>query len=342
MTNPEDEENFSEPTAEDLDSLEDFDLDLDFDDPELDLNLGDDDAEEDAEDTEEADVRISFDEDTAEEEPAAPDVQIDLGATDTATEDAADDDEELDLDTLTDSAEEPAEELSISLSFDEDEETAAPSEDEEPATDEEALEAAMEELRTELRMKPGDWYVVHTYSGMEKRVKQNIESRAASLNMEDYIFDVRVPTEDVTEIRNGNKKTVTRTVLPGYVLVCMELTDQSWSTVRHTQSVTGFVGNGNDPIPLSLSEVEQMLAPSVQAQVTAQAVRAQKSVRPKKIEVADFSVGDSVMVTDGPFAGVHASITEINANSQRLKALVEILGRETPVDLTFSQIQRID
>lgn len=339
MSNPpEDEENFSEPTAEDLDNLEDFDLDLDFDDPpELDLNLGDDD--EDDEDAAE-DVQISFaDDDATEETPAASDVRIDLAATDqvAAPESAAD--EELDL-----SGTEPTEELSISLDFDAEEDTAAgTTESAEPTTDEEALEAAMEELRAELRAKPGDWYVVHTYSGMEKRVKQNIESRAASLNMEDYIFDVRVPTEDVTEIRNGNKKTVTRSVLPGYVLVCMELTDESWSAVRHTQSVTGFVGNGNDPIPLSLSEVEQMLAPSVQAEVARQAVHAQKSVRPKKIEVADFSVGDSVMVTDGPFAGVHASITEINANSQRLKALVEILGRETPpVDLTFSQIQRID
>ena len=181
--------------------------------------------------------------------------------------------------------------------------------------------------------------MVHTYSGMENRVLQNLENRVSSLNMEDFIFEIVVPTEEVTEIRNGQRKQIKRTVLPGYVLVRMDLTDESWSTVRHTPSVTGFVGHSNQPVPLSLDEVEKMLAPSVAAAATAASDSPNR--RKKKVEVADFAVGDSVMVVDGPFAGVHATITEINVNAQRLKALVEILGRETPVDLTFPQIQKV-
>jgi transcription termination/antitermination protein NusG len=198
---------------------------------------------------------------------------------------------------------------------------------------------ALEAFRSELRRKPGEWYVVHTYSGMENRVLQNLENRVSSLNMEDYIYEIIVPTEEVTEIRNGQRKQVKRTVLPGYVLVRMDLTDESWSTVRHTPSVTGFVGHSNQPVPLSYDEVEKMLAPAVLAAATATSEGPTR--RRKKVEVADFAVGDSVMVVDGPFAGVHATITEINVNSQRLKALVEILGRETPVDLTFPQVQKV-
>jgi transcription termination/antitermination protein NusG len=210
----------------------------------------------------------------------------------------------------------------------------------EPEDDEtDAGSAALEAFRAELSSKPGDWYVVHTYSGMENRVLQNLENRVSSLNMEDYIFEIVVPTEEVTEIRNGQRKQVKRTVLPGYVLVRMDLTDESWSTVRHTPSVTGFVGHSNSPVPLSLDEVEKMLAPAVVAAATAGGEGPTR--RKKKVEVADFAVGDSVMVVDGPFAGVHATITEINVNNQRLKALVEILGRETPVDLTFPQIQKV-
>ena len=199
---------------------------------------------------------------------------------------------------------------------------------------------ALAKFHNELHSKFGDWYVVHTYSGMENRVLQNLENRVSSLNMEDFIFEIVVPTEEVTEIRNGQRKKVKRTVLPGYVLVRMDLTDESWSTVRHTPSVTGFVGHSNQPVPLSLDEVEKMLAPSVIA-AAATANSEGPSRRKKKVEVADFNAGDSVMVVDGPFAGVHATITEINANAQRLKALVEILGRETPVDLTFGQIQKV-
>jgi len=225
----------------------------------------------------------------------------------------------------------------IDLNFGEPEPEEEDEDDEEEES--EAGTNALEAFRSELRAKLGDWYVVHTYSGMENRVLQNLENRVSSLNMEDFIYEIIVPTEEVTEIRNGQRKQIKRTVLPGYVLVRMELTDESWSTVRHTPSVTGFVGHSNSPVPLSLEEVEKMLAPAVIA--AANAASDTPSRRKKKVEVADFAVGDSVMVVDGPFAGVHATITEINVNNQRLKALVEILGRETPVDLTFPQIQKV-
>ena len=188
--------------------------------------------------------------------------------------------------------------------------------------------------------------MVHTYSGMENRVKSNLENRIISLNMEDYIHEVVVPTEEVAEIKNGQRKMVNRTRFPGYVLVRMDLTDESWAAVRHTPSVTGFVGHGHQPVPLSMDEVENWLAPTFAAprprpppRATAPAAAAQPAKRP--VEVADFDVSDSVMVVDGPFATLHATITEINADTQRVKALVEIFGRETPVELSFSQIQKV-
>ncbi|WP_204163688.1 transcription termination/antitermination protein NusG [Nocardioides solisilvae] len=205
----------------------------------------------------------------------------------------------------------------------------------------------LEQFRRELWAKPGDWFVVHTYSGMEKRVKANLENRIQALDMGEYIHEIVVPTEEVAEIKNGQRKMVTRTVLPGYVLVRMDLTDESWSAVRHTPSVTGFVGHSHNPVPLSLSEVESMLAPSAVAVAEAEAEAAggksggAPAAAKKPVEVADFDVNDSVMVVDGPFATLHATITEINAESQRVKALVEIFGRETPVELSFSQIQRV-
>ncbi len=199
----------------------------------------------------------------------------------------------------------------------------------------------LEEFREALWAKPGDWFVVHTYSGMENRVKANLENRITSLNMEDFIHEVIVPTEEVAEIKNGQRKLVKRTVLPGYVLVRMDLTDESWAAVRHTPSVTGFVGHSHQPVPLSLTEVENMLAPAVVAEAEAASPDAAQKATKKKVEVADFDVDDSVMVIDGPFATLHATITEINAESQRVRALVEIFGRETPVELSFSQIQKV-
>lgn len=255
--------------------------------------------------------------------------EIDLGA----IEDTASDDVEIDLGNLAAEADE--EESPLLLAEDEAEEAdeAAPEQDD-------AVESALAELRAELEAKYGEWYVIHTYSGMENRVKQNVDSRAQTLNMEDYIFETVVPTEEVVEIRNNARKTVTRCVLPGYVLVRMELTDDSWSVVRQTPSVTGFVGHGQQPVALSIDEVVKMLTPSVIAKVNA-AQAGVAAARRKKVEVMDFSVGDSVMITDGPFTGVHATITEINANTRRLIALVEILGRETPVDLEFKQVEKV-
>jgi transcriptional antiterminator NusG len=213
-----------------------------------------------------------------------------------------------------------------------------PGENAEPTGEnaEPAIVDVLEEFRITLRAKPGDWYVVHTYSGMENRVKTNLENRTTSLNMEDFIYEVRVPQEEVAEIKNGQRKMVRRTVLPGYVLVRMELTDESWAAVRHTPSVTGFVGHSHQPVPLSYDEVEAMLAPSVVEQAGGTAEKPKQ----KKIEFSDFYAGDSVMVVDGPFATLHATITEINLDSQRVKALVEIFGRETPVELSFTQIEK--
>ncbi len=204
----------------------------------------------------------------------------------------------------------------------------------------------LEAFREELRNKFGDWFVVHTYSGMENRVKANLENRIHSLNMEDYIHEIVVPSEEVAEIRNGQRKMVKRTRYAGYVLVRMDMTDESWAAVRHTPSVTGFVGHSHQPVPLTLDEVENWLAPSVVIEAEAAAAAAGRGSSgggsaKKPVEVADFSVSDSVMVVDGPFATLHATITEINAESQRVKALVEIFGRETPVELSFSQIQRV-
>ncbi len=203
------------------------------------------------------------------------------------------------------------------------------------AVDETAVDPVAE-FRAALRSKPGDWYVVHTYSGMEKRVKANLENRITSLNMEDFIYEVHVPQEDVWEVKNGQRKQVSRTVLPGYVLVRMDLTDESWSAVRHTPSVTGFVGHSHQPVPLSLGEVEAMLAPTEEEQKVTQEKAAQK-----KVEFTDFGEGDSVLIVDGAFATLHATITEINVDAQRVKALVEIFGRETPVELSFTQIQKV-
>jgi transcriptional antiterminator NusG len=207
-------------------------------------------------------------------------------------------------------------------------------------TNQPQAEDPLEEFRAALRSQPGDWYVVHSYSGMENRVKANLESRISSLNMEDYIFQVEVPTEEVSEIKGGQRKLVRRVRFPGYVLVRMDLTDASWGAVRNTPAVTGFVGNAHQPLPLSLDEVESWLAPTIE-QPAAAATAAGAGAGRLQTEVADFAVGDSVMVVDGPFASLHATINEINPDAQKIKGLVEIFGRETPVELSFSQIQKI-
>ena len=186
------------------------------------------------------------------------------------------------------------------------------------------------EFRRTLRTALGDWYVVHSYAGYEKKVKGNLHNRIASLNMEDFIFQIEVPEEEVTEIKNGQRKQVKRNIYPGYVLVRMDLSDESWSAVRNTPGVTGFVGNAHHPSPLSMDEVEKILAPRP----------VKKSDKPE-IRVVDFSVGESVTVMDGPFATLPASISEIMPEQAKLKVLVSIFGRETPVELSFAQVQKI-
>jgi transcriptional antiterminator NusG len=201
-----------------------------------------------------------------------------------------------------------------------------------------------EELRAALRRAPGDWYVVHSYAGYENKVKANLETRVQTLDVEDYIFQVEVPTEEVTEIKNGQRKQVNRKVLPGYILVRMELNDESWGAVRNTPGVTGFVGATSRPSPLSLDDVVKFLLPQGQpkkvAKSTAGAAASEATLERPEILV-DFEVGESVTVMDGPFATLPASISEVNAEQQKLKVLVSIFGRETPVELTFNQVAKI-
>ncbi|MEJ3653866.1 transcription termination/antitermination protein NusG [Actinomycetes bacterium KLBMP 9759] len=200
----------------------------------------------------------------------------------------------------------------------------------------------VEEMRAALRRAPGDWYVVHSYAGYENKVKTNLETRVQTLDVEDYIFQVEVPTEEVTEIKNGQRKQVQRKVLPGYILVRMELNDQSWGAVRNTPGVTGFVGATSKPSPLTHDEVIKFLLPRVEPKAAAGASKAESSAGAGKAAVeVDFEVGESVTVMDGPFATLPATINEVNVDAQKLKVLVSIFGRETPVELAFSQVSKI-
>jgi transcriptional antiterminator NusG len=201
-------------------------------------------------------------------------------------------------------------------------------------------------FRARLESQIGEWFVIHSYAGFENRVKQNLETRSVSLNMEDYIYEVNVPSEEVTEIKNGVRKQVRRNKFPGYVLVRMDLTDESWGVVRHTPGVTGFVGQGHNPAPLSMDEAFDMLRPSQQKAIASVATAAAASASEKgtaasgaKIDI-DLNIGDSVTVVDGPFATLHATISEINLDAQKVVGLVEIFGRETPVELGFNQIHK--
>jgi len=202
----------------------------------------------------------------------------------------------------------------------------------EEAGAEEAEADPVEVYAAELRQLPGDWYVVHSYAGYENRVKGNLESRTQSLNMEDYIFQIEVPVHQVTEIKGGKRQQVQEKVLPGYILVRMDLTDESWAAVRNTPGVTGFVGLSSRPSPLSLTEVATLLAPEPQ----------EKAAKTEVTRLAvEYEVGESVTVMDGPFATLPATVNEINPDTQKLKVLVSIFGRETPVELSFDQVSKI-
>lgn len=277
--------------------------------PEISLAPGG--AEVDAEDLEPA--QVSDEENAPLEAPVAEtaDIEIDEADTDSDTDEA-------DRDSDTDEESEPAEVV-------------------DPA----------EELRRSLRFAEGDWYVVHSYAGYENRVKQNLEQRITSLNMEEYIFQTEVPMEQVTEIKNGQRKVVRRVRMPGYVLVRMELTDESWGAVRHTPGVTGFVGNAYSPVPLSLDEVFSMLSTQLETPAGGEAAAAGAAKASGATGsgdsgiLVDFEVGESVTVMEGPFETMPATISEVLPESQKLKVLVSIFGRETPVELSFNQVAKI-
>lgn len=268
----------------------------------------------------------------AEEAALHVEGEVDAEAEDDAEAEEADDESE----ETEDEAEEASDEDAVVAEADVEAEEAA---DAEPAEPVDPIQA----LREELRSLPGEWYVIHTYAGYEKRVKANLEQRAVSLNVEDFIYSAEVPEEEIVQIKNGERKNVRQNKLPGYVLVRMDLTNESWGVVRNTPGVTGFVGNAYDPYPLTLDEIVKMLAPELQekaAKLAAEEAGLPAPAIKRAIEVLDFEVGDSVTVTDGPFATLQATINEINPDSKKVKGLVEIFGRETPVELSFDQIQK--
>ncbi|MGW0547029.1 transcription termination/antitermination protein NusG [Streptomyces altiplanensis] len=294
-----------------------------------DPNLND--AVEPSESAESAEDQLDIVEAADEDQAEAADAAAGEPAEESAVSDEADEADEADEDIAEEAAE-----------ADEDiAEEAAEADD----AEEEAAEPVdpIAALREELRTLPGEWYVIHTYAGYEKRVKANLEQRAVSLNVEEFIYQAEVPEEEIVQIKNGERKNVRQNKLPGYVLVRMDLTNESWGVVRNTPGVTGFVGNAYDPYPLTLDEIVKMLAPEAEEKAAREAAEAEGKPAPSRkmeVQVLDFEVGDSVTVTDGPFATLQATINEINADSKKVKGLVEIFGRETPVELSFDQIQK--
>lgn len=267
-----------------------------------------------------------------------PDQATVTGADEAPAFDVAEDLADADADEASEGEEPAAEEESG-----DDAEAAAEGtgEGEEPAAEEtEPEEDPVEAFRTKLRRQPGDWYVIHSYAGYENRVKVNLETRIQTLNMEDYIFEIQVPMEEVVEIKNTTRKIVNRVRIPGYVLVRMDLTDASWGAVRHTPGVTGFVGNAHNPVPLSLNEVFSMLEHTVTA-AKPEAGKPAKAAQAAAPIAVDFEVGESVTVNDGPFETLPATISEIKPESQQLVVLVTIFERETPVTLSFNQVTKI-
>jgi len=275
------------------------------------------------------------------DEPEAQDVTAqDIRAEDSA-EDAEDD---ADIEAGIEAEAAHADDSEDDASDEEDAEDAHDDADAEDAPAEESDEELdpVEEMRSALQRAPGEWYVVHSYAGYENKVKSNLETRVQTLDVEDYIYQVEVPTEEVTEIKNGQRKQVQRKVLPGYILVRMELNDQSWGAVRNTPGVTGFVGATSKPSPLTIDDVLKFLLPKQEQPKKAAAGKggAESAAGKPSVEV-DFEVGESVTVMDGPFATLPATINEVNIDAQKLKVLVSIFGRETPVELSFSQVSKI-
>ncbi|AMM21821.1 antitermination protein NusG [Frondihabitans sp. PAMC 28766] len=297
---------------------------------------------------------------TADEESVEPAEQeaLEIDTTDAVGTDAPTNLDEL-LDSLDEAKDEQADavvedaleidsvdeaEAAVEATIDEADEEAVDGE----AVDGEAEEAEVdpyEAFRYELRGKPGKWYVIHSYAGFERRVKQNIENRMVSLTMEDYIYQVEVPMEDVVEIKNGQRKLVTRVRIPGYVLVRIDLNEDSWSVVRHTPGVTGFVGNAHNPTPLRFEEAFNMLKSLVQVQEAAPAAKgsakggkAAQRVIPAEV---DFEIGETITIKEGSFAGLPGTISEIKPESGKLTVLVSLFERETPVELSFDQVTKL-
>ncbi|MGC4934032.1 transcription termination/antitermination protein NusG [Gordonia sp. DT30] len=270
---------------------------------------------------------------------------VDEAVNDAAVEAGVDETDEPGVEAQAEAAEDEAAAIDGGeAAVDADEEAAHEQAADVPAEPEET--DPVEELRKQLRRAPGEWYVIHSYAGYENKVKANLETRVQNLDVGDYIFQVEVPTEEVTEIKNGQQKKVNRKVLPGYILVRMDLNDESWGAVRNTPGVTGFVGMTSKPSPLSLNEVLQFLMPRTEAKKPSKASSAGESVEAAAAAVSsaidvDFEVGESVTVMDGPFATLPASISEINAEQRKVKVLVSIFGRETPVELGFNQVEKI-
>jgi transcriptional antiterminator NusG len=285
-----------------------------------------------------------------EETGSSASEQIDLS---TAAEQSSFEDEELGGDVLAEQVAEvtPAEQEAMHVADDGGVEAglnaaldaaSGVESDEEAASDEPEVDP-YEDFRNELRSLPGKWYVIHSYSGFEKRVKQNIENRRVSMTMEDYVFQVEVPMEDVVEIKNGQRKLVTRVRIPGYVLVRMELNEDSWSVVRHTPGVTGFVGNAHNPTPLRFEEAFSMLkslAQVVEAPAKAGA-KGGKAVSRSIPQEVDFEIGETITIKEGSFAGLPGSISEIKPESGKLTVLVSLFERETPVELSFDQVTKM-
>ncbi|MHC8608647.1 transcription termination/antitermination protein NusG [Paenarthrobacter ureafaciens] len=252
----------------------------------------------------------------------ADESEVDSAAPETAEVDESED-ADVDDESISEVDEEDSSEEGVSL------ESAAAAAPADPA----------EEFKAKLRRQEGDWYVIHSYAGYENRVKANLETRIQTLDMEDYIFEIQVPMEEVVEIKNAQRKVINRVRIPGYVLVRMDLTDASWGAVRHTPGVTGFVGNAHNPVPLRLDEVFSMLAPVFEEE---QAEKGKPVNKQQQAPVAvDFEVGESVIVKEGPFETLPATISEIKPESQTLVVLVSIFERETPVTLAFNQVTKI-
>ncbi|UVE96257.1 transcription termination/antitermination protein NusG [Dietzia sp. B32] len=282
--------------------------------------------------------------DTADTDAVGVDTDADAAGADTDAVDADAVETALDEDVEGETVPEgdetaPEDELAESALEATDESAEAPAEEAAPAID------PIIAFKRQLRKLPGDWFVIHSYAGYENKVKANLETRAVTLGAEDKIFQVEVPVEEFTEVKNGQKKVANRKVLPGYVLVRMELDDESWGVVRNTPGVTGFVsatgGASGSPTPLSLSDVAKFLAPKPEKKSVAAGTADDQGFAPQNVEV-EFAVGESVTVMDGPFATLPASISEVDPAAQKLKVLVSIFGRETPVELGFTQVEKID